>query len=278
MKSKKNILGVTLVEILIGIVISTIMMGAMFASYTAVNSSFQKVVDKAQISQTGRDVLGMLLRDIRMAGFKYYGDNIKTNNEHTPILITKTSDKTKNCDAISIVYGDVDYDKDSTPKYTYKRYKISYFCEPTKIIDKTTGNAADAFALFKTKQNWNESAARWEYTDPPVTYEKQLVVNYVQDLIFNAIDADGVIINPPPSPTNQNNDKIFGIKTVDIGITVRSKNDFYKEKNSDFKTKTGKDRKNYALSDTNRDLTRFDDKFLRETITVTAHARNLGMQ
>mgnify|MGYP000035037310 FL=1 len=278
MKSKKNILGVTLVEILIGIVISTIMMGAMFASYTAVNSSFQKVVDKAQISQTGRDVLGMLLRDIRMAGFKYYGDNIKTNNEHTPILITKTSDKTKNCDTISIVYGDVDYDKDSTPKYTYKRYKISYFCEPTKIIDKTTGNAADAFALFKTKQNWNESAARWEYTDPPVTYEKQLVVNYVQDLIFNAIDADGVIINPPPSPTNQNNDKIFGIKTVDIGITVRSKNDFYKEKNSDFKTKTGKDRKNYALSDTNRDLTRFDDKFLRETITVTAHARNLGLQ
>ena len=278
MKSKKNILGVTLVEILIGIVISTIMMGAMFASYTAVNSSFQKVVDKAQISQTGRDVLGMLLRDIRMAGFKYYGDNIKTNNEHTPILITKTSDKTKNCDAISIVYGDVDYDKDSTPKYTYKRYKISYFCEPTKIIDNTTGNAADAFALFKTKQNWNESAARWEYTDPPVTYEKQLVVNYVQDLIFNAIDVDGVIINPPPSPTNQNNDKIFGIKTVDIGITVRSKNEFYKEKNSDFKTKTGKDRKNYALSDTNRDLTRFDDKFLRETITVTAHARNLGLQ
>tara|TARA_B100000242_G_scaffold79104_1_gene52155 strand:+ start:8112 stop:8948 length:837 start_codon:yes stop_codon:yes gene_type:complete len=278
MKSKKNILGVTLVEILIGIVISTIMMGAMFASYTAVNSSFQKVVDKAQISQTGRDVLGMLLRDIRMAGFKYYGDNIKTNNEHTPILITKTSDKTKNCDAISIVYGDVDYDKDSTPKYTYKRYKISYFCEPTKIIDKTTGNAADAFALFKTKQNWNESAARWEYTDPPVTYEKQLVVNYVQDLIFNAIDVDGVIIDPPPSPTNQNNDKIFGIKTVDIGITVRSKNEFYKEKNSDFKTKTGKDRKNYALSDTNRDLTRFDDKFLRETITVTAHARNLGLQ
>ena len=278
MKSKKNILGVTLVEILIGIVISTIMMGAMFASYTAVNSSFQKVVDKAQISQTGRDVLGMLLRDIRMAGFKYYGDNIKTNDEHTPILITKTSDKTKNCDSISIVYGDVDYDKDSSPKYTYKRYKISYFCEPTKIIDKTTGKAADAFALFKTKQNWNESAARWEYTDPPVTYEKQLVVNYVQDLIFNAIDADGIIIKPPPSPTNQNSDKIFGIKTVDIGITVRSKNDFYKEKHSDFNAKTGKVRKNYALSDTNRDLTRFDDKFLRETITVTAHARNLGLQ
>lgn len=278
MENKKNTLGVTLVEILIGIVISTIMMGAMFASYTAVNSSFQKVVDKASISQTGRDVLGMLLRDIRMAGFKYYGDNIKTNDEHTPILITKTSDKKLNCDSISIVYGDVDYDKDSTPKYTYKRYKISYFCEPTKLTDKKTGVVEDAFALFKTKQNWNEPGSKWEYTEPPVTYEKQLVVNYVQDLIFNAIDAEGVIINPPPSPTNQNNDKIYSIKTVDIGITVRSKNEFYKQKNSEFKAKTGKDRKNYALSDSSRDLTRFDDKFLRETITVTAHARNLGLQ
>ena len=113
MKSKKNILGVTLVEILIGIVISTIIMGAMFASYTAVNSSFQKVVDKAQISQTGRDVLGMLLRDIRMAGFKYYYgvfENSKTDipkqdylefilgddhdskeNSHMPVVIYKNT-------------------------------------------------------------------------------------------------------------------------------------------------------------------------------------------
>ena len=44
-KNKKSILGITLVEILIGIVISSIMMAAMYASYTAVNNSFQKVTD-----------------------------------------------------------------------------------------------------------------------------------------------------------------------------------------------------------------------------------------
>tara|TARA_B100000941_G_scaffold287694_1_gene263307 strand:+ start:9726 stop:10559 length:834 start_codon:yes stop_codon:yes gene_type:complete len=277
MKQDKNILGVTLVEILIGIVISSIMMGAMFTSYNAVNNSYQKVFDKAQISQTGRDVLGMLLRDIRMAGFKYYGDNMKTNDEHAPILITKTGDKKTNCDSISIVYGDVNYDKDATQKYTYKRFKVSYFCEPTKLIDKKTQQAEDAFALFKTKQNWDEASLKWKYDDP-ATYEKQLVVNYVQDIIFNAIDEDGVIINPPPSPNNKNSDKIFSIKTVDIAITVRSKNDFYKDTNKEYKAKTGKDRKSFALSDSNRDLTRFDDKFLRETITVTAYARNLGLQ
>ena len=29
------------------------------------------------------------MRDIRNAGFKYFNDNIKTSNEHVPILITK---------------------------------------------------------------------------------------------------------------------------------------------------------------------------------------------
>ena len=83
-KNKKSILGVTLVEILIGIVISSIMMAAMYASYTAVNNSFQKVTDKAKVSQTGRSVLNMLVRDIRMAGFKYYGDDLKVSDP--PIL------------------------------------------------------------------------------------------------------------------------------------------------------------------------------------------------
>ena len=31
--------------------------------------------DRAKISTAGRDVIGMLLRDIRLAGFKYHNDN-----------------------------------------------------------------------------------------------------------------------------------------------------------------------------------------------------------
>ena len=68
----KNIAGVTLVEILIGVVITAIMMGAIFTSYTVVNNSYSQVTDRAQISTSGRDIVGMLMRDIRMAGFKYF--------------------------------------------------------------------------------------------------------------------------------------------------------------------------------------------------------------
>ena len=78
MKKKINyILGVTLVEILIGIVISTVMMAAMFTSYNIVNSTYSQVTDTAKISRAGRDTVGMIMRDVRMAGYKYSNKNYK---------------------------------------------------------------------------------------------------------------------------------------------------------------------------------------------------------
>ena len=85
-KKLSSIAGVTLIEILIGILISVVMMAAMFTSYTVVNNSYSQVADRAKISTAGRDVIGMLLRDIRLAGFKYFNDNIPTSNKHAPIL------------------------------------------------------------------------------------------------------------------------------------------------------------------------------------------------
>ena len=73
-KQFSNESGVTLIEILIGIVISVLMMAAIFTSYTAVNNTYSQVIDKAKISQSGRDIIGMLIRDVRIAGFKYFSD------------------------------------------------------------------------------------------------------------------------------------------------------------------------------------------------------------
>ena len=56
-KEEKNISGLTLIEIMIGIVISTIMMGAMYTTYNVVNSSYSKVTDKAKISRASRDIV-----------------------------------------------------------------------------------------------------------------------------------------------------------------------------------------------------------------------------
>ena len=68
----KNISGVTLVEILIGIAVSALMVTAMFTTYNVVNNSYTQVTDRAKISRSGRDVVAMLMRDIRLAGYKFY--------------------------------------------------------------------------------------------------------------------------------------------------------------------------------------------------------------
>ena len=68
----KNIAGMTLIEILIGVLISSIMIAAMYTTYNVVNQSYSQVTDKAKISRAGRDLVEMLMRDIRMAGYKYY--------------------------------------------------------------------------------------------------------------------------------------------------------------------------------------------------------------
>ena len=68
----KHISGLTLIEIMIGIVITTIMMAAVYTSYSVVNQSYSQVSEKAKISRASRDIVSMLMRDVRMAGFKYY--------------------------------------------------------------------------------------------------------------------------------------------------------------------------------------------------------------
>ena len=285
MKKKiSSIAGVTLIEILIGILISVIMMGAMFTSYTAVNSTYRQVTDRAKISRAGRDIVGMIVRDIRMAGFKYFNDNIQTTNEHAPIIITKSTNFATECDKIDIVYGDVNYNASGSPKYTYERFKITYYCERSKVPDKSlpirangTYPPIDAFAILKSKVKWNTSAGNW--WDPQLdsdsrTYKEEIIVDYVQDLIFNAIDEKGLIISPPPTPTNAKKDFLYKIKTVDIALNVRSTKEFFR---------AAKLRKFFALGDTTRDGSGSNtkaktDKYLRETIVVSAHARNLGMQ
>ena len=51
----KNQKGLTLVEILIGILITTLMMGALYTTYNVVNNTYSQVSEKAKISRSSRD-------------------------------------------------------------------------------------------------------------------------------------------------------------------------------------------------------------------------------
>ena len=277
-KKLSSIAGVTLIEILIGILISVVMMAAMYTSYSVVNSTYSQVSDRAKISSAGRDVVGMMLREIRNAGYKYFGDKITQTDELFPIIITKSSNFTTSCDKLEIVYGDVDYNQNRNPKYEYERYKITYECKASTIPDKSappsTGNKyppIKAFALYKSQVAWDKNSKKWK--NPKTdnnnkTYDEEIVLDYVSDLVFNAVDDQGLLINPPPTPTNANKDKLLNIKIVDIALTVRSSKEFFR---------SSRLRELFAMTDKNRNQ-KNTDKYLRDTIVVSAHARNLGLQ
>ena len=179
MKKNKfnNNTGLTLIEILIGVVISTIMMAAMYTTYSVVNNSYSQVTDRATISRSGRDIIGMLMRDIRLAGFKYYfgvnndgiskndylqyvGGNSTINESHDPLIIVKnelgynTGSTTKHktddmcCDKIHIVYGDFNQSDVTQP---YKRYKITYYALPR------SNGSDNYYGIYKTKESWIQS-------------------------------------------------------------------------------------------------------------------------
>ena len=188
-----NILGFTLVEILIAIVITSLMMAAMFTSYSIVNSTYRQVTDRAKISQAGRDTVGVILREIRMAGFKYLNDNIAASDQHSPIQIYKGSGLTGTCDTIQIVYGGIKGPPDNSGIYEYERYRITYQCiASTKIEDsESSSTKVKGFAITKCLEKWDTGKKEFTHNFDPSDeslYCNEPVLDYVQDLVFIPYD------------------------------------------------------------------------------------------
>ena len=331
----KNIAAFTLIEILIGVVISSIMMAAMYTSYSVVNNSYGQVVDKAKISRSGRDIVEMLMRDIRMAGFKYIlGTNTFTvgtethsyptrtylefksgrdelnegilfskSDSHDPIIIVKNElgytraaigelisspakhdSKDLCCDKIHIVYDDFNQNDTTQP---YKRYKTTYYAEPTctKFEEVTPADPADAtatattpqcldgtYSIYKAFESWLQvlgaDTGEWS-SDCNECYVEQKVRDHVVDMEFIPFDIEGRKINPleatPENELEANRQKIYDIRVVDVRLTFRSKKEFFR---------TDKPRPVKGIS--NRIDTRIPDKYLRDSVVVTIHTRNIG--
>ncbi len=283
-KSFNNILGFTLIEILIAIVITSLMMAAMFTSYTIVNSTYRQVTDRAKISQAGRDTVGVMLREIRMAGFKYLNDNIAASTDHSPIQIYKGSGLAGTCDTIQIVYGGIKGPPDKNGIYEYERYRITYQCiASTKIEDsKGTGDKVKGFAITKCKEKWDGSKFDHKVTPADETlYCDEQVLDYVQDLVFIPYDEKGKPLTSTSSDLDfsktyvPSDDDVTNIRTIDIALVVRSTREFFRE------DKIGNAvRKIMSIASTKTSTSRNigeTDKFYRDTITVTANARNIGL-
>ena len=307
---------------LIGVAVSSIMIAAMYSSYTVINNSYSKVTDVASISRSGRDIVAMLMRDIRMAGYKYYyGYNVENEaltldqriprqdylqfvageedtaddklESHVPIAIYRSTlnyvlsgaepkipgyddiDTTKTfplepgetkdfcCDRIHIVYGDFDASDIEQP---YKKYRITYFAKPLKK------GGDEYYGVFRSKEYWlqrkTEPEGQWIITGDECDgdcYEGELIREHLSDMSFVAIGKHGEVINAIPT----NDEKIYDIRSVDITLTFRSgtKKGFFR------KIATAAEPR--IVKSLGRKARPFFDKFLRDSIFVTVHTRNI---
>lgn len=301
MKKKylKSIAGLTLLEMLIGVVISSIMMGAIYTTYTVVNNTYGQVTERAKISRSGRDIVEMMMRDIRMAGFKYIlgtntlgfpsrsylkfvGGNTTIAESHDPIIIEKgesalgptdgsesriaiqghPDEGSKCCDRIHIVYDDFNQNHPTQP---YKRYKITYYAAP--LTDKD----GQRYVAYKSLRSWSQTIDKDDGSwvdDCSECYIGQKIRDHIVDMEFVPLDAEGRVLSPLPRPGSnpEARENLYKIRAVDLRITFRSKSNFYKFKGS-------KPRFVKGLGDRGHD---FDDTKLRDSVVVTIHTRNIG--
>ena len=298
-KYLKSIAGLTLLEMLIGVVISSIMMGAIYTTYTVVNNTYSQVTERAKISRSGRDIVEMMMRDIRMAGFKYVlgtntlglpnrsylefvGGNTSIAESHDPIIIEKgesalgptdgsesriaiqghPDEGSKCCDRIHIVYDDFNQNHPTQP---YKRYKITYYAAP--LTDKD----GQRYVAYKSLRSWSQTIDKDDGSwvdDCSECYIGQKIRDHIVDMEFVPLDAEGRVLSPLPRPGSnpEARENLYKIRAVDLRITFRSKSNFYKFKGS-------KPRFVKGLGDRGHD---FDDTKLRDSVVVTIHTRNIG--
>ena len=85
---------------------------------------------------------------------------------------------------------------------------------------------------------------------------------------FIVFDNQWRIISPPPRPDNSSRKDLYNIKIVDVRLTFRSKREFFRAE-----AQEGKPRLVKGLGDRTAE---FFDKFLRDSVVVTVHTRNIG--
>ena len=70
--------GFTLVEVLVAIAVSSIALASLYVAYDIIERRYTKLRETAIMQQTGRSVLRIIERDIRIAGFRYQEVNNAT--------------------------------------------------------------------------------------------------------------------------------------------------------------------------------------------------------
>ena len=260
MKIKKNS-AFTLIETMIALVISVIAVGAIYSSYIFFKSSYQVILDKAAMSDSGRVSLSVISKDLRNAGYKdiNFSRAFDRKIEHVDRYNGKESD------SLVIWYN-------TSPN---ERIRIRYFL-------KKYPTGSDMFLAREVVENpTNGPKLRYcERYSSQRNCEPQNIVPFVTDfqIVLKNIEGNEIkpvcekdiatVSNAAPlgrrsgcSKTGDDNQE--KVHTAEIYLTVRSPNPINKTE------------KKYRIENANWDNTLPPDRYHRETFYISVYLRNI---
>jgi len=139
----------TLIETMIALVIAVISVGAIYSSYLFFNSSYQVILDKAEVNNYGRIAIPMIAKDLRNAGYKSVNYTGSFNNK------IEHKDNSTASDSISIWYNSSGASVTKI-KYFLKKYNTSSDMYLAREVDgnarEIVPNVEDFQVVLKDKQ------------------------------------------------------------------------------------------------------------------------------
>jgi sugar lactone lactonase YvrE len=164
---------------LVALAVSAIIIGATYASYEMVATQYHKNMDIANMHTSGRAIMRIIERDVRMAGFEYRDKDAKITYGSISNPLTIKDSGNKCCDEVTVIY---DYFDEESKKA--ERIRIRYWAE------SHTSNKGSRHRLYKQKDILGRNK---KILAKPKLGTKDVMADYIEDLqIVNVVTSSNL--------------------------------------------------------------------------------------
>ena len=172
----------TLVEMLVALAVSAVIVSATYASFELIKNQYKKNIDVTQLHTSGRAIMQIIEREIRMAGYEFRdGNGVMTYGKILePLVITDSGDSC--CDEVTIVYDEVDDTLNAQGVVTssqVQRIQTRFWTEAF-----TSNKRGDRFRLFKRRTILGQNNA---LLPRPTVRPREVMADYIEDLQLNYV-------------------------------------------------------------------------------------------
>ena len=177
--------GFSLVEMLVALAVSSIIIAATFASFELIQKQYKKNIDVAELHTSGRGIMSILEREIRMAGYEFRDNKglMTYGKISSPLVIIDSGNKC--CDEVTIIYDEVFDTLNASgvvTSSTVDRVQTRFWTEPYNSNKRGSRNR-----LYKRKTILGTNNA---LLATPRVGAKEVMADYIDDLqIVNIVTA-----------------------------------------------------------------------------------------